>query len=268
VPEIVQLPASTLLDLRAYEVRPLDVLTPEIAEFLATRQGRATVGVVVRSEHAIYTHNPELAMPMSSVSKLVIMLAVMERAQQRNMPLTEEEQALLRPMITVSDNDSATQFWRDLGGGPAITAFLDRVGLSGIMPNSAEDWGSSRASGPAVATLMAQLAWGDILTPEHRALALELLSQVVPDQRWGVTAGTPVNPPEGSLIGIKDGWYPAPRGWRVASAGILQPAPSAPTASIPYTIAVLTVQQPSLEEAIVTIETVAAAVHDVLHGHR
>ena len=130
------------------------------------------------------------------------------------------------------------------------------------MPNPTDQWGASRASAKAAALIFAGIAFSDNLTPEHRRLALELLSNVVPDQRWGITAGTPDQPPEGTIIGLKDGWYPAGYGWWVNSAGVIIPANQKPA----YAIAVLTRGQPSWEYGIATIEGVAEAVHAGLHG--
>jgi len=131
-----------------------------------------------------------------------------------------------------------------------------------VEPNPSDNWGSSRASAKAVALLFAKLAFGDILNAEMRQIAIDNLSDVVPEQRWGVTAGTPEDVPPGTTIGIKDGWYPAGSGWWVNSAGMFIP----PDMQAAYTIAVLTQGQPSEAYGIATIEGAAEPIHKALPG--
>jgi hypothetical protein len=68
--------------------------------------------------------------------------------------------------------------------------------------------------------------------------------------------------PEGTIIGLKDGWYPAGYAWWVNSAGILIPGDN----HAGYTIAILTRGQPTWEYGIETIEGIAGPVHTALHG--
>src|SRR5206468_3057072 len=50
----------------------------------------------------------------ASVTKAMLMVAVMRRAGKR--PLSKFERALLKPMITASDNDAASIVFRQVGG--------------------------------------------------------------------------------------------------------------------------------------------------------
>jgi hypothetical protein len=175
--------------------------------------------------------------------------------------LTDREVALMRPMITASDNYATTVLWDELGGGSAVETYLRSIGILDIVPNAADSWGASRASAKAVATLFAKLAFGEIPDQANRGLAVALLSEVIPSQQWGVTAGVPGETPSGTIIGLKDGWYPAGYGWWVNSAGMLIPGDDRPA----YTIAVLTRGQPTWEYGIATIEGVAKRVHTALH---
>lgn len=243
--------------------RPLGAIAPGAEAFLADREGKVGVAVVVPAEGAIYTYNGDQLMSMASVVKVLVMLATLDGAQTAGRPPTERELALMRPMITRSDNDATTALWNTLGGAPAMEDYLRSLGVADIVPNATDQWGASRASARAVAQLFAKLAFGDLLGPDYRATALELLSEVVPDQRWGVTAGTPDELPEGTIIGLKDGWYPATFGWWVNSAGVIVPGNEKPA----YAIAILTRGQPTWEYGIATIEAVAEAVHTGLHGH-
>lgn len=260
--EVVIVPEELLAIPAAFRVRPLAELAPGVAELLDEAGGSVTAAVVVPSRGMVYVANPEVAVPMASVVKLVIMLALFDKAQAEGRSVTPEEIALLDPMVTWSDNDSASWLWDQLGGGPGIDAYLRRVGVGGIMTDPWA-WGDSRASGAAVALLLARLAFGDLVSEEHRALALNLLSNVSTDQRWGI-GGTLVAP-EGAVVAVKDGWYPVAQGWRAGSAGVLVPPAGAPPGAVAYSIAVLTAQNDTLEGAIEVIQGIASLVHAALY---
>lgn len=260
--EVVFLSEDQLVFLGDMYVRPLSELAPGVAAILQESGGSVTAAVVVPQYRTIYVANPEVALPMASVVKLIIMLAVLDRAESEGRTVTSEEVALLDPMVTWSDNDSATWLWDGLGGGAGIDAYLQRAGVGGIATDPWA-WGDSRASGAAVALLLSRLAFLDLVTPEHRALALNLLAHVSQDQRWGV--GGSLSAPEGAVVGVKDGWYPVAQGWRVGSAGVVVPGADAPAGAVAYSIAVLTAQNDTLEGGIATIQRIADLVHAALY---
>jgi hypothetical protein len=264
-PEAIELPASLWELPPPLRMRPLAQLSPEAARFLAERGGPVTAGVFVAHDNAIYVSSPELALPMASVAKLLIMLALIDRAEAEGRPLNTWEIALLEPMVVWSDNDSATILWDDLGQGAAVDAYLAKQAIRGIVTDPVA-WGDSRASGPAVAWLLARLAFGDLVSPEHRELALDLLARAASEQSWGVGSGATRRgvdePPEGR-VAVKDGWYPANAGWRAGSAGLVLPGADLPGA-VPYSIAVLTAQNALLDEGIATIDGFASRVHAAL----
>ena len=250
--------------LGALAERPLEDLAP-VSEYLATRAGSIGVAVVVPSQGALYTLNGDELFPTASVVKVMIMATVMDRALQEGRDLTDREIALLEPMITQSDNYAASALWDDVGGGPAVGAYLESIGLSDTIPNPYDYWGATRAPAREVALLFARLEMGEMLDAQMREYALDLLSNVEPDQRWGVTAGIPDEPPPGTVVRIKDGWYETQYGrWWVNSAGVLVPGDDHPA----YAIAVLTKDQPGMAYAVETIEAVAERVHAALHGQQ
>jgi hypothetical protein len=103
---------------------------------------------------------------------------------------------------------------------------------------------------------MSRLAFGEIVNPVHRAVALAMLVSVVPEQRWGIPAGADASGAE--IVGVKDGWYPDDDGWRVNSVGFISPIQ--PGAE-PYAIAVMTNYQSTQEYGIETIEGLAIPVY-------
>lgn len=243
-------------------MRPLSQLSPDAARFLADRSGWVTAGVFVARDNAVYVSSPEIALPMASVAKVVIMLAVLNRAESEGRALTDWELVQLEPMLVWSDNDAATALWDDLGGAPAIEAYLERYGLRGIVTHPYA-WGDSRASGPALAWLLGRLAFGDLVSPVHRDLAVGLLEQAALAQPWGVAPLGAGRDPR-AVVGAKDGWYPVDAGWRAGSAGVVFSAIDGAPGGTSYSIAVLTAQNLILDDGIETIDGFASRIHAAL----
>lgn len=232
--------------------RPLAQLSADATAFAASRPPVWGVAVVVPSSGVVYAQNADEQVPTASVVKVLVMLAVLERARAERRPVTEGELALLWPMITASDNDSTSELWEDLGRGQAVASYLRAVGVTGFTPDPGRSWGVSFASARAMATILGKLLGGEILDPPSRALALRLLDGVVPQQRWGVPAGT--DPAD--AVGVKNGWYPGEEGWRVTSVGVVRPADRPP-----YAVAVMTGSRPTWREGIGTIEGIAERIN-------
>jgi hypothetical protein len=245
------------------EERPLTELAPEAVAYLESRAMPVGMAVVVPDHNAIYTWNGHERFTMASVIKVPIMLAAMDRALASADGLSEVELALMRDMITVSDNESATTFWNDLDEGAGVEAYMHSIGLHEFEASADENWGSSLASPHDIALLFAMLAFGELLDEDMRATAIGLLRDVDREQAWGVMAPALEGGGGGedqAIIGVKDGWYPDDTGWRANSAGMYLP----PSEHGAFTMAFLSNDQPSMEYGIETIETVARMVHERL----
>jgi beta-lactamase class A len=228
------------------------------ATFIEARAPVWSVAVASPAEGVLYAENGDVELELASVVKVLVALAVMDVAQQEKRYVDRFELSLLWPMITLSDNDSATALWDQIGGGRGLAAYLSSIGATGIRPYDGPFWGTTTASATSLAVILARAAFGDLLNAEHRSLFLNLLQKVTPSQRWGVSAGAEGEAGTGATVGIKDGWFPADAGWRVNSLGFVFDARRA------YTLAVLSNAQPSWEYGIETIEGVAAEVNSVL----
>ena len=239
--------------------RALGVASAPAQTFARSRPPTWGVAVIVPSQNLVYAENADVEVPTASVVKVLIMLTALEEARQDHRPPSEAELALLWPMITESDNDATSELWEDVGRGQAVSSYLKSIGVVGFTPDPTTFWGVSFVSARAMATALAKLLSGDILDESSRALATKLLESVIPEQRWGVTAGTDAE--KGDRVGIKDGWYPGEEGWRVNSAGIVHPRTGAP-----YAIAVVSDGRPSWKEGIDTIEGIAAPLNGSLRG--
>ncbi|MCH8814584.1 MAG: serine hydrolase [Chloroflexi bacterium] len=265
-PLIVDIPAPTVVPdqsgevdgesaVSAIEILPLEDLAPEAVTFLEGRAGAVGVAVVVPDETVVYLYNGSALFPMASVAKVSIMLTILDQVDRIGRVLTEQEVTLIRQMITVSDNVAAYALWEAVGGAEAVTQYLESIGLNGLDLNS-RYWGESLASAADLAQILAMLAGGEILEEPRRSFALKLMVDVDDTQDWGVSAG-PANDPAEGTVGVKNGWYPAPDGWRVNSIGFVY----ANDNRLEYTVAILTNGQRSLDEGIETIEALSQIIH-------
>jgi hypothetical protein len=230
-------------------------ISPDAAAFYPERAPRRGIAVLSPGDGTVWGENPDEQMETASVIKVAVMVCTMANAEQQGRLVDDWELSLMWPMITQSNNDATDALWNDLGGGPGVAGCFSSLGVDGITPYNGPYWGTSTASARGMATLMARIAYGDIVVPEHRAAALAMLVSVVPGQRWGVPAGADTSGEE--IVGVKDGWYPDDDGWRVNSVGFISPLDPGED---PYTIAVMTNNQTTQEYGIATIEGLAEPV--------
>ncbi len=231
---------------------PLATLSPNADRSLASLGGDWGVAVIDPRESTRYEANAEQYFPLASVTKVVILVTLLGQAQDAHRALTAAERDMATRMITVSDNDAAIALWERIGGAAGMQAYLDRTGLQGIRPAPPDhSWGDTEATPRGIATLLVRLSGGELLDKTHRAFALALMTAVTEEQRWGASAAFAGS----SSIAIKNGWYPAEDGWRVASAAF---APDA--RGRPLVVVVLAEHQPDFESAVATIEQVAGAI--------
>jgi hypothetical protein len=241
--------------------RPLEQISNTAHSFARSRPPLWGVAVFVPSRGIVYAENADLLVPTASVVKALVLLVVLDQARVERRAATEDELALLWPMITESDNDATSQLWERIGRGQAVSSYLASVGVSGFRPDPGTSWGVSFVSARAMATILGKLLAGEILDAPSRALAMRMLDSVVPQQRWGVSAGTSVE--AGDRVGIKNGWYPGEEGWRVNSAGLIRPI-----SGDGYAIAMVTDERDTWREGIDTIEGTAAPINIALHAPR
>lgn len=187
----------------------------------------------------------------ASVVKVTILGALLRQAQEQQRGLTAQEQQQATVMITNSDNDAATALWNKVGRA-GISHFLQLAGMSRTVPGPGNGWGLTQITANDQLRLLSLLTGpNSVLTSRSRAYVLDLMSRVVPDQRWGTPAGAPA----GVAAKVKNGWRPgSPHGWRVHSIGTFSGRDA-------YTIVVLTHDNPSMPYGIGTIENVARAIH-------
>ena len=176
--------------------------------------------------------------------------------------MTGEYQMLAQNMIEDSDNNAATQLWNAVGGAAGLRAFNASVGLVGTSPSPCivctgfpwPGWGLTTTTPTDQVDLLRQVVEpNDFLTLADRTYALQLLENVTPDQRWGVTAGIPAQ----VTIALKNGWLPlndADTDWQINSIGWISGL------GRNYLIAVLSTGSPTEQYGIETIDQLSASV--------
>jgi hypothetical protein len=135
------------------------------------------------------------AFPSASVTKAMLAMAIMRAARER--PLSAGELAVMTPMITESDNDSADQAW-SIVGDAGLVDVAEASGMRNFAP--AGYWANAGITPADQAHLFARL---DRVTPaRHRRDLRRLLTSVVPSQRWGI----PRAAPRRADVLVKGGW--------------------------------------------------------------
>jgi hypothetical protein len=154
--------------------------------FAAGREGDVAFAVLEPSGRLRGLRRTAL-FPSASVSKAMLLVAVLRRARGRE--LTPAERELLRPMVTASDNDAADAVYAQVGDAGLASvgkaAGMRRLALAGA-------WSEAGLTPADQARLFLRL---DAVVPaRHRRYARRLLSEVVAGQRWGSPRWSPAAP--------------------------------------------------------------------------
>jgi beta-lactamase class A len=227
-------------------------LSRDIESALRGRVSAVAVGVEDPGEGLQCWLNASEHFDSASVVKVTILGALLYRTQAWHKSLTRTEVAQARAMITESDNDAASYLWTDVGRS-YLQHFLDLAGMTHTFLGPGIYWGLTQITASDEMRLLRLLAAKNtVLDTSSRDYALDLMAQVIPSQRWGVTAGAP----RGLTVHVKNGWLPlATGGWRIHSIGDFTGRGDG------YSIVVLTQDNPSMSYGIDTIEAIAEAVN-------
>jgi hypothetical protein len=166
----------------------------------ALRYKRTRIGDVafaVRTDARFYAYRPDHVEWSASVLKAMLLVAYLDRPPVARRDLDSDDRDLLNPMITVSDNDAATEV-RSIVGNSGLSALAHRVGMTSFEP--AAIWGESHITARDQTKFFLHI---DRFIPAlHRAYALRLLASVTPSQRWGIGEVAP----KGWKLYFKGGW--------------------------------------------------------------
>ncbi|MEU6478902.1 serine hydrolase [Streptomyces sp. NPDC047017] len=227
-------------------------LQKDITAALAGRTGSVSLGVRDRTTDTTCTLGDSTAYDSASVVKVTVLATLLWDAKKTERYLTDREITLTKAMIQQSDNDATTALWKQLGVGK-VQGFLTAAGMTQTQPGADGYWGLTQITVRDEQKLLALVtAKNTVLSDNSRAYILQLMGDVITDQRWGTPAGAPA----GVAVHVKNGWLErATHGWRVHSVGTFNGA------GHDYTIAVLTQDNATMDYGVATIQNVAKAIH-------
>jgi hypothetical protein len=184
----------------------------------------------------------------ASVFKVMVMAGTLLEAQNQRRSVSEWELDQLRPMIAESANGPVRSLWYSFGAAPWYRDQGRIFGLDDttVRGDDGTAWGVTTTSAADQVDLLRQVLLGDWgpLSEESRAVALELMTDVVPSQTWGVTAGVP----DGWTVAQKNGFA----GITINSVGWVDE----PGASNGYVVAILSQGWPDHPSGIAAVERV------------
>jgi beta-lactamase class A len=238
--------------------------------FIAGRRGNVEAAVYDLSTGQQWTLGQSSPQAAASVVKLEILEAVLHQRTAQRVVLSLTEQELTPPMMEQSDNAAATTLWGDVGGAKGMRAFDHKAGLAHTSPSNClqcpgstwPGWGLTATTPQDQIALLRQLVQpNSVLDRNDQKYALQLMENVTPSQRWGVSHGVPA----GVTVALKNGWLPlnaANSNWQVNSVGWVSGD------GRNYLMAVLSTGNPSEQYGIDTLNHLGALVWSGLAPHR
>jgi hypothetical protein len=216
-----------------------------------------TVSFAIVGEHGnLRGYKPQREFHSASVVKVMLMLSYLRRPSVRNRPLNSHDKALLHPMITRSDNTTATEIY-NIVGNPGLNRLARAAQMHDFHPNVV--WGLTEIGARDMSEFMFRIR--RYIPGRHRRYALHLLSHIVSYQRWGV----PPAKPAGWKVYFKGGFIPAADGWRINQVAQLR------RGSRRLGLAVLTHGNPTLQYGAKTVQGVTARLlrnyNQLVPGH-
>ncbi len=165
---------------------PADLVFPGPAalgaatRYAATRSGHVSFAVA-DGRGAVAGLAVDRPYASASLSKAMILVAFLRRAERLGSPPTAGERESLGYMIRLSDNGSADAIYARLGDGPmrelARAAGMRDFAIAG-------EWAAATVTAADQARFF--LALDDLTPPRYRKFERELLETVSPLQTWGI----------------------------------------------------------------------------------
>ncbi|MEI2618997.1 MAG: serine hydrolase [Thermomicrobiales bacterium] len=211
-------------DPRTTRVEPLAAFDPRLAGTVRLVDAWLSVGIYDPASGRLYGDGDGGLIGSASLSKSLLLVVALRQIEAGRFSL-DDVRGLIEPMIIYSDNDAPNVLWQMVGGDEGVEETLREAGIDGFTIRVPWDWGQIAATGADWARFYALLGSGQLLSPDHTALALGLMENVTGEHRWGVST------PGADRLGIgKNGWYPDddPYDWRIASAGFVGAREGAP----------------------------------------
>jgi beta-lactamase class A len=170
--------------------------TRSAISYIRGRQG--DIAFAVRTATSFYGYRPDHPEWSASVLKAMLLVAYLDQRSVAGRSLNADDNDLLSPMITWSDNDVADAV-DEIVGASGLQNLAHRVGMTHFV--AAEPiWGESEITARDQTRFFLNI--DRYVAARHRAYALHLLESIVPSQRWGIGQVAP----KGWQLYFKGGW--------------------------------------------------------------
>lgn len=214
----------------------------EAFSFAGSRAGAVSVAIVDSRGHSHGLH-PDRGYVSASVVKAMLLVAYLRQIDRY--PIAAER-AVLGPMIARSKNKDATEIYRRVGDAGLI-ALARRAGMRSF--SVCCTWTLARITAADQARFFHRI---DRFVPRvSRAYAHELLSSVIPQQRWGFARPALL---AGFSMEMKAGWRPTPAGRLLHAVGAFE------RGGRRISLAILTDGSPTHDYAVATVSGIAERV--------
>ena len=208
-------------------------------------RGRAISSFALIDTHGrLYGFAPHRRYVTASVVKAMILVARLRQIGNR-MP-SASDQAVLKPMIQISDNDAASVAYGWVGDS-GLLAVAKLAGMRDLTVGG--HWGNVYFSAADQAHLFRVI--DELVPPRSRAYARHLLSSIVSYQRWGFSRYSLAR---GWQTFFKGGWRQTGRGSLVHEAALFERRKRR------FSLAVLTDGNPSHDYGTETLRGVASRI--------
>jgi hypothetical protein len=210
-----QSPAGGRADSRSLDRRLAAALRP----LVTSDAGQFAVGVIDVSTGARAVFDADRSFRTAGLAKIDILAALLLEHQQAGTQVTAQQAAMVSPMIENSSGGAEADLYQAAGAAAGMRSANARLGLTHTVMGPAGQSDLTRTTVADQLSLLTDLAASrSVLSPASQDYALELMGNVQPSQRWGVSAEA--NP--GTRYAIADGWLADPVLWVTNSMGVIE----------------------------------------------
>ena len=222
--------------------------------YAATRVG--TIGLAVRDNRdgTNFFWRPRALQSYSTI-KVLILVALLRRAQDRRVGLTSTQKSLARRMIRYSDNAATDTLLAQVGVARCQRVAVDLAMTRTVVRGGSTGWwGHSTTTTRDLLRLMNSLVLGTYLSPGRRAYVRDLMATVTSSQRWALDDPLP----DAVHVEQKNGWGPMSTGYRLNCVGHVSGYGRS------YQVAILSTSPNGFTYGKTTINRVSRIVYDAL----
>lgn len=174
-----------------------------------------TASVGLTNGDGVFTTGSDTGFETASIVKVEILLRWLMTRQDDGLPA--EELRLAEQMIVASDNEATDELCGIIVGHTApddVPGGVDACAVDGY-------WGSDLTTAEEQLEVLNEAFNSSRLTPQSREVIRDLMSSVVPEQAWGISAAAN----DSEQVWLKNGWDDR-GGWLVHSIGVIDgPSP-------------------------------------------